>query len=242
MNDIDFKKCIFDFSFFASNYLTVMHPLRGMIPYQIYPYHDRLFASYSKNKYTIGKKFRQGGISTSTLFWLMWKCMFQFDIHVAVVTKLDREAIYFSEIVKKAIISMPEWLAPVLSKNSDHKKIFLDTNSSITFMGSSVYPSGETNLVFIDEPAFIPKMDLWWNSFDKIKSESCKVIAVSTPNGRGNWFERIYSDAFEELNEWNAVSVNYYEHPDYQNESYVEQLKKNLGIIGWSQEVLGLFD
>jgi hypothetical protein len=50
-----------------------MHPLRGMIPYQIYPYHDRLFASYSKNKYTIGKKFRQGGISTSTLLWLMWK-------------------------------------------------------------------------------------------------------------------------------------------------------------------------
>jgi hypothetical protein len=219
-----------------------MHPLHGMMPFQIYSYHDRLFTSYSKNKYTIVKKFRQAGISTTTLLWLMWKCMFQFDIHAAVIAKSNREAAYYGKIIKNAINSMPDWLSPTLSKDSDLKKIFLDTNSSITFMGPSVYPNGETNLVFIDEPAFIPKMDSWWNSFDKTKSESCKIIAVSTPNGRGNWFERTYNDAIEELNEWNAICVNYYEHPDYQNESFVEQIKKNLGIIGWSHEILGLFD
>jgi hypothetical protein len=39
-----------------------------------------------------------------------------------------------------------------------------------------------------------------------------------------------------------AVDVNYLEHPDYQNQEWVDEMKKNLGLSGWTQEVLASFD
>jgi hypothetical protein len=242
MEDTEFKKCLFDFSFFARKYLKVKHPYRGLIDYTIYPYHDRVTESYSNNQCTIYKKFRQGGFTTMTAAWLMWKCMFQLDQRVLWISKTDREACMVGKVVDDMVRNLPEWLAPVMGKNNSHTKEFLDTGSCMQFLSPVACCGKAAQWIVIDEAAFIPKMDEFWACVYPMLYPNGKCIVLSTPNGRGNWFEKTYTDAQEKKNAFKIVETNYLEHPDYQKEEWAKQMKENLGLWGWTQEVLASFD
>lgn len=242
MGDLEFSKCLFDFPHFATNYVKVLHPKRGIIPFALYPYHERLVDHYAKDKFIILKKFRQAGLSTMTLAWVMWKCMFNCDRKVLWVSPRDREAVETGKAFSQFIRNLPEWLAPVMGKDNAHEKIFLDTNSTVRFVSAAGAKSYDFDLLILDECAFIPKMDEWWKKFLPRLGTSGRCIALSTPNGRGNWFEKIYTEGVEGKNEFSVIDVNYLEHPEYQNAEWVEEMKKKLGIAGWTQEVLASFD
>jgi hypothetical protein len=242
MDDLEFRKCLFDFPYFASNYVKVLHPLRGIIPFELYPYHERVVDHYAKDRCIILKKFRQAGLFTMTLAWTMWKCMFNCDRKVLWVSPRDRDAVEAGKVFSQFIRNLPEWLAPIMSKDNAHEKNFLDTNSTVRF----VSPAGARTLDFdwliLDECAFIPKMDDWWKALSPRLETGGRCIALSTPNGRGNWFEKTYTEGIDRKNSFSVVDVNYLEHPDYQNTKWVEEMKKSLGLAGWTQEVLASFD
>lgn len=242
MDDTEFRKCVFDFAFFAKTYIKVQHPKRGLVGFDIYPYHERVSDIYARERFTILKKFRQAGLSTMTLAWLMWKAMFQFDQRILWVAKTDREAMAAGKIVNSMIRSLPEWLAPVMAKDNAHEKHFMDTGSQMIFMSPVACRSRAADWLVLDECAFIPKMDDWWQCIYPTLCNGGKCIALSTPNGRGNWFEKTYTGAQEGKNMFHVVDVNYMEHPDYQSEEWAAQMKKNLGLVGWTQEVLASFD
>lgn len=248
MDDQEFRKCLFEFSHFANNYVKVLHPHRGIIPFQTYPFHERVVDHYSKDRYIILKKFRQAGLTTMTLAWAMWKCMFNCDQRFIWVCKSDREAVEAGKIMSMFVRNLPEWLAPVMGKDNAHEKHFMDTGSNICFMSPVAARSRGCNWLILDECAFIPKMEEYWKGMYPVLSTGGRCIALSTPNGRGNWFEKNYTRAVEGKSgdeydvDFKVVDVNYLEHPDYQNEQWVAEMKKNLGLVGWTQEVLASFD
>src|SRR4051812_2265787 len=88
----EFELCSRDFTHFLRTYIKIIHPKRGMIPFEVYDYQKRLFEHYETNRFSILTKFRQGGFTTTTLLYALWLCMFRLDQRILFVTKSDREA------------------------------------------------------------------------------------------------------------------------------------------------------
>lgn len=238
----ELKKCFYDFTYFAENYIKIKHPTKGLISFNLYPYQSRLIKEYNDNRFSIVKKFRQSGATTTTLAWLLWECMFKLDHNILFISRTDHEAIHCCSLFNQMIKNLPEWLMPTTSKNNSHEKEFTETNSRINFWSPAAARSKAATILVIDEPAFITNMEEHWKAMYPCISCGAKVIAISTPNGRGNWFEKTYTEAEQDKNLFTIVNLNYKEHPDYQNPEFCKMVMENLGADGWSQEVLASFD
>lgn len=124
-----------------------------------------------------------------------------------------------------------------LRVNNDHHKEFAKTNSSIWFLSPVVSKGKAVNLLIIDEAAFIKDMGDHWKAIYPVLSSSSdgRCITLSTVNGVGNWFHEVWTDP--DKNQFKQIVVDYREHPEYQKPEWVEEMKKNLGIPGFRQEV-----
>jgi phage FluMu gp28-like protein len=237
----EIAKCHNDFCYFAENYIKILHHKQGLIPFHLYDYHKRLVKAYNDNRFVIVKKFRQAGFTTLTALYGLWRCAFHLDQRFMFISKTEREVWYISRIVERAMDYLPLELQPVMLRNNDHTRDFADSGSCMNF---SMFQAGcgrsSTHLV-IDEPAFIPDMWEQWKALYPTISTGGKCFAVGTPNGMGNWFEKVYHGAEQGQNNFEVFECCYKEHPEFQDEARAEQIKKALGPAGWAQEVEGKF-
>ena len=88
--------------------------------------------------------------------------------------------------------------------------------------------------LLIDEAAFIPSefMDDFWESVFPVISSSkkSKIFMLSTPNGVGNLFYNIYTEAVAGSNGWNHERVDWIEVPG-RDEKWRDMTAKALGSI-----------
>jgi hypothetical protein len=191
----EIDKCRESFEYFASNYVHITHPKRGLVKFNMYDYQKRMVADYEKYTYNIISKFRQGGATTTTVLWCMWRCLFMCDQKILVVSIGDREAVGAGKTVKVALENLPDWMKPQMGKNNDHEKEFHDTNSSIIFASPKAVRSMSLTLLVIDEAAFISNMDDLWAAMMPTLSTGGSCVVISTVNGIGNWYEEMYHGA-----------------------------------------------
>ena len=57
----EFVRCAQDVNYFASNYVKVVHPDRGLIPISLYDYQQRLLSHFKDNRNCIVLSSRQSG-------------------------------------------------------------------------------------------------------------------------------------------------------------------------------------
>jgi hypothetical protein len=67
--------------------------------------------------------------------------------------------------------------------------------------------------LIIDEAAFIKNIDEIWTAAQSTLSTGGKCIALSTPNGMGNWFHKTWSDAEAGTNNFNFIKLHWTVHP-----------------------------
>jgi len=237
----ELKKCINDFSYFCHKYVKIIHPIDGLVPFIGYNYQRRVIEMYQKHRFNILSKFRQGGLTTVSVLYGLWLCLFNTDKQIMVLSKTDREAIAAGEIVKRAIQHLPPWLAPQMGKNNDHERQFYDTGSTMWFYTPEAARGKSITVLIIDEAAFIPDMDKHWKAMYPVIATGGSCCVISTVNGLGNWYHDIYTKAESREGPFNVVEIDYWEHPDYNNPKWIEDTKANLGEKGWMQEVMRSF-
>ncbi len=234
-------KCKSSFVYFVENYVKIIHPTRGLIGFKLYDFQKSYIQELESNRFVIGVKFRQGGFTTSTAIYGLWKCLFGLDENWLFVSKTDREATGIGRVVQTVIDNLPEQLKSFLSHKSDHEKKFGVTGSAMRFLPMQAMCSvAVTNLV-IDEAAFIPNMDEHWKSLIPSLSTGGKCVVLSTVNGVGNWFADTWNSAVEKRNQFKPLKYHYTEHPDFRSPEWVVQMKNNLGEKGFKQEMEGEF-
>jgi hypothetical protein len=233
-------KCAMSFAYFCHKYVKIAHPKRGLIPFILYKYQKRVVKEYENYRFNILSKFRQGGLTTITVIWSLWRCLFKLDETIMVLSKSDREAIAAGEIVKRAMIELPDWMKPEMEKNNDHQKIFSDTGCKLFFYTPEAARGRSITYLILDEAAFIPQMDKHWKAMFPTISTGGHCICVSTVNGVGNWYYDIFKGAEKTppQNDFNIIELDYWEHPDYDDEEWVKQTRAQLGEKGWLQEVM----
>lgn len=239
--NVEITKCADDFNYFCHKYVKIVHPRRGLLPFITYSYQRNVIKRYDDNRFCIISKFRQGGLTTVTVIWALWRCLFRMDETIMIVSKTDREAIAAGEIAKRAMGELPKWMQSEMSKENDHQRFFNDTGCKLFFCSPEAARGRSITYLIIDEAAFIAGMDKFWNDIFPTIAAGGNVIVISTVNGvsgTGGWYYKMYTGAIADQNDFHVIDLDYWKHPDYNDEEWVRLIKTQLGEKGWAQEVL----
>lgn len=237
----EFEKCSNDFSYFAKNYVKITHPKRGLVPFNLYDYQKRFVQKVQENRFVLVSKFRQGGLTTTTIVFMLWLCIFRMDQQILIVSIGDREAVEAGRKLKNAIENLPDWIKPNMGKNNDHEKEFVDTNCNIQFRSPKGVRSASLSWLIVDEAAFINNMEELWAGMMPTLATGGNCVVISTSNGMGNWYQEYYYDALEGKNDFTVVEMEYTECPDYQDPEWVRFMQAQLGPRRFKQEILRSF-
>jgi hypothetical protein len=238
-------KCLESFPYFCQKYIKILHPVKGLIPFLLFKYQARCIEEYKKYRFNIISKFRQGGLTTVTLLYGLYKCMFELDQQIMTLSKTDREAVGTGMMVDRAVEHMPDWIKPKKDgKWNDHLKQFPDTGGALQFYSPEAARGKSVTFLIIDEAAFIPEMENHWKAMWPVLSTGGSCVLVSTVNGLGNWYEETYTKAKAGENKFHVIDLDYFEHPDYNeknNPDWITEQRAQLGERGFLQEVMRSF-
>jgi len=231
MSEIDlvdeFKKCREDPVYFLCNYIKVTHPIRGLVPFELYPFQKEIVKQVNTHRFNILRKFRQAGCTTIAAAYSIWMAVFQSYKTIVIISKGDAESTELLERIKLMYDELPEFLKPGIVESNKHT-LKLASNSTIKSRPSGKQ-SGRSlagSLLIVDEAAFIDNIDTIWAAVYPIISTGGRAFVLSTVNGMGNWFYETYQGAITDANAFVPMDINWKDHPEYKFQEGYEHLYK----------------
>ena len=103
-------KCGKDPNYFFKNYLKIQHPVKGLIPFDTFPFQDDCVDQFNDNRFNIVLKSRQLGMSTLVAGYSVWMAIFQREKNILIIATKLAVAQNFITKVKTMIRSLPKWL------------------------------------------------------------------------------------------------------------------------------------
>ncbi len=230
----ELKKCAESPAYFINTYVNVVHPVKGVVPFALFPFQERMIGEIHDNRFTLVRKFRQAGITTLTAAYSLWTIIFEDHKNVMVVSIGDRESRAFLERVVMMFDDLPKWLQPVEVMRNKHT-LKLSTGSQVKSQPAGAGRGESVSLLIVDEAAFVDKMREFWMAIYPTISTGGKACLVSTVNGMSNLYYELYKSAEKEENKFYIVDIKWREHPWYTDEWY-EETRPNMSEKAWLQE------
>ena len=234
-----------DFNAWAEQNIRIIHPTRGLIPWQMYSYQKDLTKTIDENKYVIINKFRQGGISTYMVAYALWDAIEHPGRKIMFFAKTDREAIYLHKIMnsmdkRRFFDDFPDSYYFSKDTYSDNHEIVFNNGSHVWFCSPRATCGINIDHLFIDEAAFIENMDEHWEAiFPCLSAGKCTV--ASTPRYNNEWFYHKFTGAIEGKNAFKAVTLNYKDHPEFNSPEWERKMRLNFNRSGFLSEYCGVF-
>jgi len=232
----EYIKCAKSPTYFMKKYCMIQHPTKGKIPFHLYPYQEGALNDFQENDRTIILKSRQLGISTLIAGYALWMILFQSDKNCLVVAIDQNTSKNLVTKVKVMFDSLPSWLK-LKAVESNKLSIRLSNGSQIKAV-SSTGTSGRSealSLVIIDEAAFVDGAEDLWASLQQTLSTGGQGILLSTPNGTGNFFHKMWSRAEAGENMFKTLRLPWQVHPE-RNQEWRDRQDAELGLRLAAQE------
>jgi hypothetical protein len=229
--------------YFLKNYARITHPEKGSIPFKTYDFQDELLDKFRDHRFNIIVKARQLGISTICAGYIAWLLLFYKEKNILVMATKYGTASNMVKKVKFLIKNVPDWLK-IATVSIDNKHSFELTNGSQIKAIPTSEDAGRSeavSLLVVDEAAHIDNMDKIWAAIYPTISTGGRCIALSSPNGIGNWFHRTYEDAENGQNLFVPANLPWSVHPD-RDQEWFENETKNMSKREIAQELLCNFN
>ena len=220
----EYIKCAKDPAYFMRKYCYIQHPTRGRILFNLYPFQDKVLHLFRDHQYLITLKSRQLGISTLAAGYSLWLMLFHKDKNVLALATTQATA---RNLVSKTMFmydQLPKWLKlPALEKNK--LSLRLKNGSKITAKSSNADAarSEAVSLLLIDEAAFIDNIQETFTAAQQTLATGGQCMALSTPNGIGNWFHLTWEKAESGENSFVPVRLPWTVHPERNEEWRIQQ-------------------
>jgi len=226
----EFLKCQRDPVYFAQNYIKIVNVDEGLVPFEMWPFQEKLIERFHANRFNICMMPRQTGKSTTSVSYLLHYAIFNANVNIGILANKASTARDLLARLQTAYENLPKWMQQgvlVWNKGSleleNGSKIMAASTSAAAVRGMTF------NIIFLDEFAFVPNHiadDFFSSVYPTISSgKSTKIIIVSTPKGM-NHFYRLWHDAERGANEYVPTQVHWSEVPG-RDEKWREQTIKN---------------
>lgn len=225
----EYVKCAKDPAYFMKKYCYIQHPTRGRILFNLYPFQGKVLHLFKDHQYIITLKSRQLGISTLAAAYSLWLMLFHKDKNVLALATTQATA---RNLVSKTMFmydQLPKWLKlPAVEKNK--LSLRLKNGSKITAKSSNADAarSEAVSLLLIDEAAFIDNIEETFTAAQQTLATGGQCMALSTPNGIGNWFHQTWEKAESGENSFLPIRLPWTVHPE-RNQAWRDQQNADLG-------------
>jgi len=235
----EYRKCGQDPIYFMKKYCVIQHPVRGKIPFHLYPFQENCLTDFKDNRFNIILKSRQLGLSTLSAGFILWKMLFNQDFNALVIATKVTVAKNLVEKVRVMHDLLPVWLRDGGNSSVEDNKLSLKLKNGSQVKAIASSPdagrSEALSLLVVDEAAFIRDIDEIWLSAQSTLSTGGSAIVLSTPNGVGNWFHKMWVEGENGSNGFNTIKLHWTVHPE-RNQQWRDEQTRILGIKGASQE------
>ena len=231
----DLMKCMDQkdgYDYFARNFATIQHPVRGKLLFDPYEYQTRLLQSYHNHRFNINMLPRQTGKTTCAAIYLLWYAMFVPDQTILIAAHKYTGAQEIMQRIRYGYEMCPDHVrAGVTNYNKgsiefeNGSRIVSATTTGNTGRGMSI------SLLYCDEFAFVaPNIaEEFWTSISPTLATGGRAILTSTPNSDEDTFATIWKqaeDKFDEHGNEQKLGINGFhsfrsfwdEHPDRDDE------------------------
>lgn len=235
----EYKRCAADPVYFMRKYCRIQHPTRGKINFNLYPFQEDALNQINEHRFNIILKSRQLGISTLVAAYSLWNMIFKEDFSVLVIAIKQDVAKNIITKVRVMNVNLPSWLR--VGSDEDNKLSLRLNNGSFIKAEASHPEAGRSealSLLVLDEAAFIEHINEIWTAATPALSTGGNCIALSTPNGVGNWFHKQWVAAEEGQNKFNPIKLHWTVHPE-RDQVWRDEQDAVLGTKLAAQECIG---
>jgi hypothetical protein len=231
-------KCGKDPAYFIDNYCKISHPTRGQIPFKTWNFQKDLLQKFNDYRNNVILKSRQMGISTVTAAYVSWMMLFHRDKNILVIATKFSTAANLVKKVKAMMKNLPPWFDQLAQIAIDNRSSFVLNNGSEIKASSTSADAGRSealSLLVIDEAAHIEGFDGLWTALQPTMAAGGRCIALSSPNGVGNWFHKTFVAADAGDNDFHPTTLHWSLHPE-RDEKWFEETTRNLSRRKVAQE------
>ena len=225
-------KCLSDPVYAIESYLeTEDRTQKGFVPFKLFPRQKELVNAYKKHDHNIVMKPRQAGISTTTAAYLAILTALASNKStqkILIAANKQETAKEFLKKIRDFTMQLPAWMDVYRppnstswfddSKNSNsHYKLWNGSEVKAVASSKDALRGYTPSYIVVDEAAFIEgnRGEEFYTAAQPSLSTGGKSILISTPNGMDPLYHKAYVMAEQGKNNFNIVSMKWYEDPRY---------------------------
>ena len=235
----ELAKCANDIHYFCNQYMKIVNVDEGLVNFTTFDFQEKILNSVQGNRFTICKMPRQSGKTTVMTALILHFALFNESFNVAVLANKAATAREILHRIQLGFEHLPYWMQQgIVEWNKGNIEL---ENGSKILAGSTSSGSvrgGSFNLIYLDEFAFVPahqQEDFFASTYPTISSgNTTRVMITSTPKGM-NLFYKIWTDAIEQRNEYEAIEVHWSDVPG-RDEEWKKQTIENTSADQFRQE------
>jgi hypothetical protein len=232
----EYIKCAKDPAYFMRKYCYIQHPTRGRILFNLYPFQEKVLHLFRDNQFLITLKSRQLGISTLAAGYSLWLMIFHKDKNVLALATTQATARNLVTKVQFMYDQLPKWLRlQAVEKNKLSLRLKNGSKIQAKSSNSDAARSEAVSLLLIDEAAFIDNIEETFTAAQQTLATGGQCMALSTPNGIGNWFHSTYAKAETGENSFIPIKLPWTVHPE-RNQTWRDMQDRDLGPRMAAQE------
>jgi hypothetical protein len=232
----EYAKCAKDPAYFMRKYCYIQHPQRGRILFNLYPFQDKVLHLFRDHQFLITLKSRQLGISTLASGYSLWLMLFHKDKNVLALATTQSTARNLVTKVQFMYDQLPSWLKlKAVEKNKLSLRLTNGSRIAAKSSNSDAARSEAVSLLLIDEAAFIDNIDETFAAAQQTLATGGQCMALSTPNGIGNWFHQTWEKAETGENSFVPIKLPWTVHPE-RTQAWRDQQDNDLGPRMAAQE------
>lgn len=259
--------CSSDPSYFITKYLYVQHPVKGRLPFELFPFQKDCLDDFVNYRHNIIVKSRQLGLSETVSAYCLWLALFHRDKNIVLMATTLKTAGLMVRKIREKFKMLPAWLTKTLDvvepESNSKFQLQLSNGSSIKAVpATDGAVRGEAgSIVVVDEAAFIDNFQEIWKAIFPTLSTGGSSIIFSSPNGK-NYFYDLFSGAEKNkageylkkvegrsgqhcdgigANQFHAVKLPWTVHPE-RDEKWMEETSAGMDERGIAQEYLCEFE
>lgn len=225
--------------YFLDTFGVIKHPMYGTISFHLWPWQRSVLEAMRTQRHVIILKARQLGISELAVGYALWFCRFYASKTVLMISKTEDDAKELLDRAKYLHDNLPVWLQVgsesldgcLIGKSNTSQFEFvhmIDGNKQPSLIQSlaateDVGRGRPASLVILDEWAFQKWGDHIWASIKPTISTGGSLIGISTANGLGNVFHRMWVGAQSGQNTLYPIFLPWGKHPERDQVWYDQQ-------------------
>lgn len=247
---LELKRCADDpLAFFEK--LSVQHPIKGSIPFDLYGFQKDLIKHIEKHRFSVINHARQMGVTTCVAGYALWQALMKPDQTILIISNKFNSVMEIMSRVRFMFENLPDHLKAKTETNNKTTVVFENGSRIIGRAASPDAARGlRANTLIIDNACYISHSLSYgfWNGIQPILSApGSRCIVYSTAYVAEGLFYQIWTGANREVtpdgcgaNAFAALQLPWHVHPE-RDEAWAQPFRDALGPIQWARDFEGQF-